>query len=161
MANYKSLSQFWLVARMGIIGRCAHFNVKLLHYSKIFRVLSPSTRACGLIRLKMVSSYTMYLSCSASKVPSVQSLADLDTASSRGITLLFLAPCCRANQSISPSEMSSEWISSSSLASCSKAADAERDTSSPDFFFQPNLQAPELEVIVRAGHSIWRRQDLK
>ncbi len=30
----KSLSQSWLVATLGVIGRCAHFNVKLLHHLK-------------------------------------------------------------------------------------------------------------------------------
>ncbi len=31
-ASHKSASQSWLIANLGVIGRCDHFNVKLLHY---------------------------------------------------------------------------------------------------------------------------------
>ncbi len=33
LARCKSLSQSWLVAGLRLNGRCAHFNVKLLHFS--------------------------------------------------------------------------------------------------------------------------------
>ncbi len=36
-SHCKSASQSWLVAHLRVIGRCAHFNVKLLHfYSDLF-----------------------------------------------------------------------------------------------------------------------------